>query len=463
MNNVNPSIFRAYDIRGVVDQSLSEKTVYLIGRALAAEIIQGGENKVAIGRDGRLSGPRFAQQLIAGFLESGVDVYDLGCVPTPVVYFAANKYANGSCVVITGSHNPPEYNGLKMMVCGHTLSSERIQKLRQNIEQGKFNDGRGEHKIQPVFEEYVSAVCARVQLSRPLKVVIDAGNGVAGGFAPELMHRLGCEVTALYCEVDGNFPNHHPDPSKPENLSDLIDAVRNKKADIGLAFDGDGDRLGVVDAQGNIIYPDRQLIMYAQDILTKHPAATIIYDVKCSVHVPREIEKSGGVAIMSRTGHSFIKAALKEQNAALAGEMSGHIFFNDDWYGFDDALYTAARLLQIVSRSELNTVQLFSTIPDSKNTPELNIHFAEGEHYKAMDKIIALANFKDGMVSTLDGLRVDFEKSWGLVRPSNTTPVLVLRFEGEDELELQSVINRFAVLIQDACPEAVLPEEMMLV
>ncbi len=454
---VDSSIFRAYDIRGVVNQTLTEEAVYWIGRAVATEVQQAGCTKIVVGRDGRLSGPVLTQSLLRGLLEGGVDVIEVGCVPTPIVYFAGLHYGESSCIAITGSHNPPEYNGLKIVVAGETLSAERIQRLRERIETQDLSTGQGTASIQAIYEVYAQAVCERVRLKRPLKVVVDAGNGVAGGIAPALLQRLGCAVDQLYCEVDGHFPNHHPDPSQPENLTELIERVQQTQADIGLAFDGDGDRLGVVDNQGTIIYPDRQLILFAQSVLERVPNAKIIFDVKCSVYVPRMISQKGGEPIMSRTGHSFIKKALKEHKAALAGEMSGHIFFNDNWFGFDDALFSAARLLEIISKQGDDTATLFAQIPNSINTPELNIAFSEGEHYKIMQRIIDVADFPDGTTTTIDGLRVDFAQGWGLVRPSNTTPVLVLRFEAETQTILDEIMRRFVSCIQKAAPHAKLP------
>ena len=460
MPSIDQTLFRAYDIRGIVNQSLTEEAVYLIARAIAVQILDANKNCVAVGRDGRLSGPAFAKQLKQGFLDSGVNVIDVGCVPTPMVYFAGQTYAHGSCVMITGSHNPSNYNGLKMVVDGETLSAERIQSLKNTIEQSAFKNGLGTERCQPVFEDYAKAVERNIDLKRPLKVVVDAGNGVAGGVAPALLQRLGCEVIQLYCDVDGNFPNHHPDPSKPENLVDLIAAVKTHQADIGLAFDGDGDRLGVVDNQGKMIFPDRQLIVFAQDILSRLPNSEFIYDVKCSVHVPREIERLGGVATMCRTGHSFIKAALKKSNAALAGEMSGHIFFNDQWFGFDDALYAAARLVQILSHQSMDSATLFNQIPESISTPELNIECPEGVNHQIISQLVKQADFAEGTVSTLDGLRVDFTDGWGLIRASNTMPVLVLRFEGDTEQSLHNIVQKFTQLIHQVCPDMVLPDAM---
>ena len=450
---VDPNIFRAYDIRGVVGEGLTVETVERIGRALATAVRQAGEQALIIGRDGRLSGPELAEALIRGAQAAGVKVIDLGCVTTPMVYWAAaNMPGVSSCAAITGSHNPPEYNGIKMMVAGDTLSGEAIQKLRQRIEAGDFAEGAGGYEARDIADAYRDDIAAKVQLKRPLKVVVDAGNGVAGAYAPEVLRAIGCEVDALYCEVDGTFPNHHPDPAKPKNLQDLVERVKATGADLGLAFDGDGDRCGVVDEQGNLVYADRQMMLYACDVLRRHPGATIIYDVKCTSLLGKEIERCGGQPLMWRTGHSFIKKKMKESGAALAGEMSGHIFFNERWYGFDDGIYTAARMCEIIAGQDAPASEVFARLPDAYNTPELELKFEHfGEHFDFMEKLKASADFPDGKVFDLDGIRVDFEDGWGLVRPSNTTPVLVMRFEGETPEALARIRDRFYhwIIMQD--------------
>ena len=442
---LDAGIFRAYDIRGIVGEGLTPETVELIGRALATEVRKAGEDTLIMGRDGRLSGPELAEALSRGARAAGVNVIDLGCVTTPMVYWAAaNTPGVSSCAAITGSHNPPEYNGIKMMVAGDTLSGEAIQKLRQRIEAGDFAEGAGGYAARDIAEAYRDDIAAKVQLKRPLKVVVDAGNGVAGAYAPDVLRAIGCEVDELYCEVDGTFPNHHPDPAKPKNLQDLIARVKETGADLGLAFDGDGDRCGVVDDQGNLLYADRQMMLYACDVLSRQPGATIIYDVKCTSLLGKEIVRCGGQPLMWRTGHSFIKKKMKETGAALAGEMSGHIFFNERWYGFDDGIYTAARMCEIIAAQDAPASEVFARLPDAYNTPELELKIEPfGEHFRFMEKLKATANFPDGKVFDLDGIRVDFEDGWGLVRPSNTTPVLVLRFEGETPDALARIKDRF--------------------
>lgn len=456
---VDANIFRAYDIRGVVGQGLDENTVELIGCALATEVLAAGENTLIIGRDGRLSGPALSQALAWGAQAAGVDVIDLGCVTTPMVYWAAaNTPGVSSCAVITGSHNPPDYNGIKMMVAGDTLSGERIQALRERIERNDFATGEGRYTQKEIAADYRADIAEKIQLPRPLKVVVDAGNGVAGAYAPEVLRAIGCEVIELYCEVDGHFPNHHPDPAKPKNLEDMITRVKAEKADLGLAFDGDGDRCGVVDEQGNILYADRQMMLYACDVLKRAPGATIIYDVKCTSLLGKEIERCGGQPLMWRTGHSFIKKKMKETGAALAGEMSGHIFFNERWYGFDDGIYTAARMCEIISQQAEPASEVFARLPNAYNTPELELKFGGfGAHFDFMTRLKAHADFPDGKVFDLDGIRVDFPDGWGLIRPSNTTPVLVMRFEGETPEALERIKQRFRDWVHSVDPNVNLP------
>jgi phosphomannomutase/phosphoglucomutase len=452
------SIFRAYDIRGIVGQTLTEESVYAIGRAIGSQALVAGEKQIAIGRDGRLSGPVLSKALREGILATGCHVIDIGVVPTPVLYFATQMLQTRSGAMLTGSHNPPNYNGLKIMIDGHTLAEEGIQQLYQRIHQEEFLTGKGDFSEIEIIESYMTRILQDVKLKRPLKIVVDCGNGVAGHVAPELFRRLGCEVHELFCEVDGNFPNHHPDPSQVENLEDLIHKVREIQADIGLAFDGDGDRLGLVTNQGEIIWPDRQLMLFAQAVLAAQPGAKIIYDVKCTNHLEKVIRDAGGEPIMWKTGHSLIKSKLAETQAALAGEMSGHIFFKDRWYGFDDALYAGARMLEILASQDHDCHALFSAIPNSVNTPELKIYVTDEEKFLLIQQLIQNANFSAAAeLMTIDGLRVNFADGWGLVRPSNTTPCLVLRFEANTDSVLERIKNVFRENLLAIKPDLVLP------
>ena len=442
-DRIDPSIFRAYDIRGVVEKTLTVDAVRLIGRAIGSEALQRGRNEIVVARDGRLSGPILVDALIEGITSTGCDVKDIGCVPTPVLYFATYYLDTQSGVVVTGSHNPPDYNGLKIVIDGETLSGEAIQNLRERIEDGNFISGTGSVETINVIPDYIERIRGDVNLARPLRVVIDCGNGVAGAVVPDLLRSLGCTLIELFCDVDGNFPNHHPDPSKTANLTDLINAVRTGHADIGLAFDGDGDRIGVVAADGTIVWPDRVLMLYAIDILERNPGGLIIYDVKCTRHLERIIREHGGEPLMWKTGHSFIKAKIRESGALLAGEMSGHIFIKERWYGFDDGLYAAARLLEILGNDMRSSTEVFAELPDSVNTPELNVPMREGEPQAYMSRLLESAHFENATVSTIDGLRVDFRDGWGLVRASNTTPVLVLRFEADSDAALRRIMDEF--------------------
>jgi phosphomannomutase/phosphoglucomutase len=440
------SIFRAYDIRGIVGETLTSQIVTEIGHAIGSEAAAHGQQKVVVARDGRLSGPLLIQALIEGLQRAGRTVIDIGMVPTPLLYFATHHLQTGSGVMLTGSHNPSNYNGLKIMIGGDTLSGNGIQALKTRIETGNLlNSPSNQLENLDIRQIYLQRVTQDVKLARPFKIVVDCGNGVGGVIAPELLRALGCEVIPLFCEVDGHFPNHHPDPSKPANLQTLIETVQAQQADFGIAFDGDADRLGVVDTQGKIVWADRQMILYATDILQRHPGAEIIFDVKCSRHLAEAIEMQGGKATMWCTGHSLIKAKLKQSGALLAGEMSGHIFFKERWYGFDDALYTAARLLEILAKDPRTPTEVFSSLPDAVNTPELNLNVAkDGEHFELMQKILATFHFDEtATISTIDGLRVDFPLGWGLVRPSNTTPCLVIRFEAENQAELARIQTLF--------------------
>ena len=452
MSQISPSLFRAYDIRGVVDRDLDEDAARLIGRAFGSEARARGQHAVAVGRDGRLSGPRLAGALSEGLRASGIDVIDVGRVPTPVVYYAAEALGTRTCIAVTGSHNPPEYNGLKLVIGGETLYGEGIQRLRERIEADAFESGHGALREQDVSADYIERIAGDVRPARRLRVAVDCGNGVAGELAPRLLERLGCEVKPLYCEIDGRFPNHHPNPSEPENLSDLIAAVQGENLDLGLAFDGDGDRLGVVDAKGRVIWADRQMMLYAADVLSRHPGATILYDVKCSRHLGESIARHGGRPLMWKTGHSLVKAKMRETGALLGGEMSGHVFFKERWYGFDDALYTAARLLEILGCDPRPPVEVFAELPDSLNTPELNVHFKrEGAHFEFMRRLAATADFGEAQLTTIDGLRADYADGWGLVRPSNTTPSLVIRFEADDAQALariQAIFRRQMLAVE---------------
>ncbi|MFV5215313.1 phosphomannomutase/phosphoglucomutase [Azonexus caeni] len=450
-------IFKAYDIRGIVNKSLTADVVRLIGQALGSLALEQGQSAIAVGRDGRLSGPELAGALMDGIVSTGCDAIDVGCVPTPVTYFAAYELGCHSCVSVTGSHNPPDYNGLKMVIGGTTLALDAIQDLKKRIEAGKLKSGQGEKRSADVLGAYVEKIVADVKLARPLKIVMDCGNGVAGAIAPELFQRLGCDIVPLYCEVDGNFPNHHPDPSKPENLADVIQAHKDSDAEIGIAFDGDGDRLGVVTKDGEIIYPDRQLMLFAADVLSRVPGGTVIYDVKCTRLLAPWIRQHGGVPLMWNTGHALVKAKLKETGAPLAGEMSGHTFFKERWYGFDDGLYTGARLLEILSRAADANAPL-KTLPNSPSTPELNIKMAEGEPFALIDKLKAAGRF-DGAseVITIDGVRVEYPDGFGLARPSNTTPVVVLRFEADDTAALARIQAAFRQALSAVWPGIALP------
>ncbi|MBX2848011.1 MAG: phosphomannomutase/phosphoglucomutase [Acidiferrobacterales bacterium] len=450
-------IFKAYDIRGIIDKTLTSDITFKIGQAVGSKVIASGLDSIVIGRDGRLSGPMLAEALANGLRASGVNVIDIGVAPSPVVYYSSYSMGVPSCIAITGSHNPPDYNGFKMVVDGTTLSAQRIQDLKQRILDNNYSQGSGSYEQKTIIENYIAEIVGDVKPSRQLKVVIDCGNGVAGATAPQVFKQIGCEVIELFSEVDGTFPNHHPDPSQPENLQDLIKAVAQHKADIGLAFDGDGDRLGVITPAGDVIWPDRQMILFARDILERNPGAEIIYDVKCTRNLPTEIERAGGIATMERTGHSFIKAKLKESGAALAGEMSGHIFFKERWYGFDDGVYAGARLIELLAKQDRTPQKIFDELPDSINTPELRMEFAEGEHYKFMEKLKSVAEFPGANVSTIDGIRVDFEDGFGLVRPSNTTPILVLRFEADSDDALSNIQHAFKNAIRQVDNEISIP------
>ncbi|WHZ20109.1 MAG: phosphoglucomutase/phosphomannomutase [Rhodanobacteraceae bacterium] len=438
-------IFRAYDIRGVVGQTLTEGVARQLGRAIGSAVRDKDLHEIVVGRDGRLSGPDLSGALIEGLRETGVDVVDIGAVPTPVSYFAAYQLNTGSCVSVTGSHNPPDYNGFKIVIGGETLAETAIQDLYHRIADQRFAAGRGSLRQYDITAEYIDRIAADIQTGRALKVVVDCGNGIAGNTAPGVVHAIGCEPVPLYCEVDGTFPHHHPDPSEPENLADLILMVQKTGADLGLAFDGDGDRLGVVTKDGEIIYPDRVLMLFAQDVLTRNPGATILYDVKCTGHLQPLILKAGGSPLMWKTGHSLIKAKMKETGAQLAGEMSGHFFFRERWYGFDDGVYAAARLLEILADDPEGRTpeEIFATLPKGVSTPELHIPMQEGQNHPFITRFRERAQFDGARITTIDGVRADWPDGWGLVRASNTTPVLVLRFDADDADALKRIQDAF--------------------
>ncbi len=456
---VDASIFKAYDIRGVVDETLTTQAVREIGRALGSIAAQRHINALCVGRDGRLSGPKLSEALIEGITDMGVDVKAIGLAPTPVLYFATFLTQTGSGIAVTGSHNPPQYNGLKMMMGKDTLYGEGIQALRFLIEQGiDVADHKGKVEEIDVITPYLQKVTGDVKLARKIKVAVDCGNGVTGPVAMELFKRLGCEVVPLFTDIDGTFPNHHPDPSKPDNLNDLIETVKTTDVELGLAFDGDGDRLGVVTKSGEIIYPDRQIMLFAADILERHPGSRIIYDVKCTRRLVPWIKEHGGIPTICRTGHSLVKAKLKETGAPFAGEMSGHLFFNDErWPGFDDGLYAGARLLEIVSRYD-NPSAVLEALPTAVNTPELHIQLPEGENKRFVQRLQEQLHFDDATDTiTIDGIRVEWEDGFALARPSNTTPVVVLRLEGDTPEALERIKERFGQALKQVDPDVQLP------
>ena len=435
-------IFRAYDIRGIVDEQLSDAMLYHIGLAVGTQVKRNDESSIAVGADGRLSSPRLSQALMAGLADTGCRVLNLGAVPTPVLYFGVKTLGTASGIMLTGSHNPSNYNGCKIVIGGHTLANDSIIALYDLIKLQDYELGIGaieEHIIDQVYQDRIDS---DVKLARPLKVVLDAGNGIAGDIAPKLFKQLGCDVIPLFCEVDGNFPNHHPDPGKPANLVDLQAAVAKHKADIGLAFDGDGDRVGVITETGQMIYPDKLLMLFAEDVISRNPQAEIIYDVKCTRLLEPFIQSKGGVPTMWKTGHSLIKSKMIETGALLAGEMSGHIFFKERWYGFDDGIYSAVRLCEILASTSESASAMFKRFPEDVSTPEINIQVTEDEKFDLVTQLQS-AHFPTGKVSTIDGIRVDYVDGWGLVRASNTTPVLVLRFEGQNQAVLQRIKEEF--------------------
>jgi len=455
--NLPREIFKAYDIRGIVDKALTAEIVESIGHALGSEAVDRGQHAIAIGRDGRLSGPELSAALARGIQKSGINVIDVGLVATPMVYFAAYQLKTNCAVMLTGSHNPPDYNGLKMVLAGETLSGESIQKLRLRIEQGNLTHGTGSYTRQSISAEYVARIVSDIKLARPMHITVDCGNGVAGAFVANLYRQLGCVVQEMYCDVDGHFPNHHPDPSQPENLQNLIASLRDDESELGLAFDGDGDRLGVVTKEGNIIYPDRQLMLFAADVLERNPGAEIIFDVKSTRNLFDWIRSHGGKPTLWKTGHSLVKAKMQETGALLAGEMSGHIFFKERWYGFDDGLYSGARMLEILSQVK-NPSATLNALPDAFCTPELHINTAEGENHSLLELLQRTAEFPGATeIITIDGLRVEYDDGFGLARPSNTTPVIVLRFEADTGEALLRIQGDFRRIFQQAAPHLKLP------
>ena len=457
--NISPDIFRAYDIRGVVTDKLTPEAVEQIGRAFGTECVERSIPTVVVARDGRLSGPDLIAALGRGIQSTGVNVISIGMVPTPVLYFATYHLNTGTGIMVTGSHNPPEYNGLKMVLAGDALFGESITALYTRIQEDKLaSNNSGSFKEQDILQQYLDRITGDVKLARPMSIAYDCGNGVAGAAAPQLFDALGCKSDSLFTEVDGSFPNHHPDPAKLENLEDLIALVRDKGHEVGLAFDGDGDRVGVVDDQGNVIWPDRQMVLFARDVLERNPGARIIYDVKCSKVLPEAIAAAGGVPDMWKTGHSFIKARIKETGAQLGGEMSGHMFFKERWYGFDDALYAAARLLEILSKTDRRASEIFGEIPNSINTPELNILLDEdGAQHAFIKRFVAQSTFDGATLTTIDGVRADYADGWGLVRASNTTPSLVIRFEADTDEAMQRIQSQFRANMQSVDASIKLP------
>lgn len=451
------SIFKAYDIRGVVGRTLDAEIARKIGHAFGTAVRRKGKREVVIGKDGRLSGPELSAALALGLRDSGVDVIDLGVVATPMVYFATHVLDAESGIMVTGSHNPPDYNGFKMVLAGEAIYGDAIQSLYQAVLAGDFEHGNGSYRTHEIKQAYLSRIVDDVKLERPMTIAVDCGNGVAGAFAGELYRSMGCEVIELFCEVDGNFPNHHPDPAHPENLQDLIRCLQQCDAEIGLAFDGDGDRLGLVTKDGQIIYPDRQLMLFAEDVLTRHAGSEILYDVKCTRHLAPWISARGGRPLMWKTGHSLVKAKMRETGAPLGGEMSGHMFFKDRWYGFDDGLYAGARMLELLSRLK-DPSAVLNALPQSCSTPELHLALQDGENVALMDRLQREAQFSGALqVVTIDGLRVEYPDGFGLARSSNTTPVVVMRFEGESREALERIQAEFKRVILAAKADAELP------
>ncbi|WP_250519692.1 phosphomannomutase/phosphoglucomutase [Caballeronia sp. NCTM1] len=465
MSQVSQSIFKAYDIRGIVGKTVDKDVAKSIGQSFGSEIKKQGGDSVVVARDGRLSGPELVGALSDGLRAAGVDVVDIGMVPTPVGYFAASvplplpsgERRVDSCIVVTGSHNPPDYNGFKMVLRGAAIYGDQIQGLYKRIVDNDFTTGEGTYTEFDVSQMYLDRIVSDVKPVRAMKIVVDTGNGVAGGLAPRLFKALGCELVELFTEIDGNFPNHHPDPAHPENLQDVIKALKETDAEVGFAFDGDGDRLGVVTKDGQVIYPDRQLMLFAQEVLSRNKGGQIIYDVKCTRNLAKWVREQGGEPVMWKTGHSLVKAKLRETGAPLAGEMSGHVFFKDRWYGFDDGLYTGARMLEILSRVA-DPSKLLNDLPNSLSTPELQLKLQEGENFELIARLQKSATFTGADdVLTIDGLRVEYPDGFGLARSSNTTPVVVMRFEADNDAALKRIQEDFRRVILAEKPDAQLP------
>jgi phosphomannomutase len=450
----SPTVFKTYDIRGVVPSGVNEALAEALGRTFGTLARREGEQCVAVGRDGRLSGASLVAALTRGLTASGIDVIDVGQVTSPMLYFATSTICT-SGIQVTASHNPKDYNGFKLVLAGRTVYGDEIQQLRRQLEAGEWERAAkpGTVRTADVFPAYRDRIASGIELARPMKIVLDCGNGVAGASAPQVLRATGCEVIELYSEVDGTFPNHHPDPGKPENLQDAIAAVRAHGAELGLALDGDGDRLGVVTRTGNVIYPDRQMMLFAQDVLSRVPGAPVVFDVKSTQRLAPMIEAAGGRPVMHKSGHSLTKAKMKELNAPLAGEMSGHIFFGERWYGFDDGTYAGCRLLEILSR-HADPSAVLDALPTSDSTPELHVPCEEGEAHRVAAELARRADFPSAKVCTLDGLRVDWPDGFGLVRASNTTPVLTVRFEGHTPQALQRIQDEMMAFLRTVKPDA---------
>lgn len=454
---IKRDVFRAYDIRGIIDSQLNEDSFYSIGKAISIRLLELGRTEILIAQDGRITSSKLTQALTQGLLDSGIDVIDLGQRPTPIMYYATNVYGVDSGLMVTGSHNPAEYNGIKMVIAGTTLALNDIDMIYDLTATKSSINGNGKYSQYDILSNYTARIVGDIKLKRPFKVVVDCGNGISGVIAPEILRKLGCEVIELYCDVDGRFPNHHPDPTVEENLSCLKKSVQQHKADIGLAFDGDGDRLGVITNNCELIWPDRLMMLYAPHVIKNNNGTTIVFDVKCSSHLASVINQAGGIARMSPTGHSLVKKIMKDEEAALAGEMSGHIFFKDRWYGFDDALYSACRLLEILSLSEDSVSMQFNSIPNSINTPEIKIPIFEERKFSFMEEFTSKAHFPNAKLIAIDGLRVEYPYGWGLLRASNTTPCLIARFEAQNHESMSQIKSMFKTQLQEVDKNLAIP------
>ena len=444
---VNSEIFRAYDIRGIVDEALTEEGIFQIGKAIGSHILSEGRSSILTARDGRVSGPRLLNQFQKGVMSSGCDVVDIGEVPTPLLYFSTFKTNISDGVMLTGSHNPKNYNGLKIVINKKSMTSEKIEKIKSMIEEESFLDGEGKITSFDIKEDYLNELKEKIKINSKMKICLDCGNGVGGMIAPQAFKLLGLDVIELYSEVDGNFPNHHPDPGNPNNLKDLQEKVLETNSDLGIALDGDGDRVGLIDNKGEIIFPDTYMMLLAENLLMKKSKGSIVFDVKCSTNLEKVIKNFNGTPIMSRTGHSYIKSKMIETNALLGGEMSGHIFFNDDWYGFDDAIYSALRMIEILSMTKSTSHEVFNSYPKHFSTPEINLKVSEENKFKVIDELKTLIDSSLYALIDIDGIRLENENSWGLVRASNTSPNLVLRFEGKTESDLLEIKNYFKEIL----------------